>query len=436
MERAQVVELREAREPVLVSDALGPESVLYTHVNVDLYDGDSKLEDRRGGRVLVTSHRLLFVCSREPRLSAGWWIDEVERVESVAPFFLRHGKAVVFIQSARAPVKLSCQEGNHTSLLAALESARRNRVQARETKLREEEEARKRESARVGTSGATFGLRGVLDHRRGEIESVVTRADESLRDLESLRENAISAAKLVKELLAKQARSGGGGDGGGGAGGPEAGPGGGAGEDELVRLDRLSLDMGLANPVTRASAGSLFHRELAAEVATFAGYETEGVAASCPRSAFFRPPTTSLALRSPLLRVDYRSSIPSLLSSFSFSSFSPILRRQGGMVMLTDLYCLYNRRRVTDLVSPEDLVKACLLFPEVRAPVHYRVLEGGVAVVCSADHSDEAVRARIVELLQLAASPDHPHPHLTAGELASRWSIPFAIAQQYILVRR
>lgn len=36
-----------------------------------------------------------------------------------------------------------------------------------------------------------------------------------------------------------------------------------------------------------------------------------------------------------------------------------IINRFGGVIGLVDLYCMYNRARGTDLISPEDLTIAC-----------------------------------------------------------------------------
>ena len=38
---------------------------------------------------------------------------------------------------------------------------------------------------------------------------------------------------------------------------------------------------------------------------------------------------------------------------------SPILTSSGGILQLTDVYCIYNRARGTDLISPQDLFQAC-----------------------------------------------------------------------------
>jgi ESCRT-II complex subunit VPS36 len=34
------------------------------------------------------------------------------------------------------------------------------------------------------------------------------------------------------------------------------------------------------------------------------------------------------------------------------------LRRLGGMITLSDVYCIYNRARGTELVSPDDVLEA------------------------------------------------------------------------------
>lgn len=44
------------------------------------------------------------------------------------------------------------------------------------------------------------------------------------------------------------------------------------------------------------------------------------------------------------------------------------LRRAGGLLPLTDVYCLFNRARGTELVSPEDLLAAVKMLEKVRRP--------------------------------------------------------------------
>ena len=67
--------------------------------------------------------------------------------------------------------------------------------------------------------------------------------------------------------------------------------------------------MGIASPVTRRTAGALFHQQLALQLADF---------------------------------------------------LVPRLDKAHGVMTLPDTYCLFNRARGTELVSPEDLIKVRL----------------------------------------------------------------------------
>jgi hypothetical protein len=91
---------------------------------------------------------------------------------------------------------------------------------------------------------------------------------------------------------------------------------GGSGEQLLLDADtQLQLiAMGIASPVTKASAGARYHQELSRQLADF--------------------------LAGPLARA-------------------------GGVLMLPDVYCLFNRARGSELVSPDDLLQACEAFPQV-----------------------------------------------------------------------
>lgn len=48
------------------------------------------------------------------------------------------------------------------------------------------------------------------------------------------------------------------------------------------------------------------------------------------------------------------------------------VERFGGMMPLPDVYCLFNRARGTELVSPDDLLAAVKLFPTIGAPFQVR----------------------------------------------------------------
>ena len=51
------------------------------------------------------------------------------------------------------------------------------------------------------------------------------------------------------------------------------------------------------------------------------------------------------------------------------------------MMTVTDVYCFFNRARGTELISPEDLYRSCVLFDELQLPVRLRKFDSGVLVV-------------------------------------------------------
>jgi ESCRT-II complex subunit VPS36 len=52
---------------------------------------------------------------------------------------------------------------------------------------------------------------------------------------------------------------------------------------------------------------------------------------------------------------NYFSELAKEVESFAIG----VLQNFGGVLALIDLYCLYNRARGTDLISPDDLLIAC-----------------------------------------------------------------------------
>ena len=79
---------------------------------------------------------------------------------------------------------------------------------------------------------------------------------------------------------------------------------------------------------------------------------------------------------------------------------------------LPDVYCLFNRARGAELISPDDLLTAVKLLPTIGAQLNFRQFASGVLVVQSAAHSDGKVSAvrcsswnRIVRMLRLCVPP-------------------------------
>ena len=69
----------------------------------------------------------------------------------------------------------------------------------------------------------------------------------------------------------------------------------------------------------------------------------------------------------------------------------PHLQKGGGIMTLADVYCLFNRARGTELISPDDLLQAASLFTKWSAPMYLRQFSSGVTVIQSNLHSDDEV---------------------------------------------
>ena len=70
---------------------------------------------------------------------------------------------------------------------------------------------------------------------------------------------------------------------------------------------------------------------------------------------------------------------------------TPRLDKGSGMMALPDMYCLFNRARGTELISPDDLLSAAKLFPAIGARLSFRQFPSGVLVVQSSAHLDDQV---------------------------------------------
>jgi len=112
-------------------------------------------------------------------------------------------------------------------------------------------------------------------------------------------------------------------------------------------FDKMMADLGISNPVTKESAGQAYHQLLARQLAEF----------------LLKP-----------------------------------LERNGGMLSLVDVYCLYNRARGTELVSPKDLLDALAIMAKLRLPVKLRKFKSGVLVAQLASQDEEKRAGKVLEL--------------------------------------
>ncbi|KAK2504023.1 hypothetical protein MC885_002645, partial [Smutsia gigantea] len=149
-------------------------------------------------------------------------------------------------------------------------------------------------------------------------------------------------------------------------------------EDETIRFKSYLLSMGIANPVTRETCGSgtQYHMQLARQLA--------GI------------------LQAPL-------------------------EERGGIMSLTEVYCLVNRARGMELLSPEDLVNACKMLEALKSPLRLRVFDSGVMVIELQSHREEEMVASTSETVSEKGS-------LTSEEFAKLVGMSVLLAKERLLL--
>lgn len=78
-----------------------------------------------------------------------------------------------------------------------------------------------------------------------------------------------------------------------------------------------------------------------------------------------------------------------------------ILRKEGGIMTLVDLWAVFNRARGgVELVSPADFEKAARMWDTLKLPVRLRKFRSGLLVVQGRDRTDEKTIASLITWLK------------------------------------
>ena len=135
----------------------------------------------------------------------------------------------------------------------------------------------------------------------------------------------------------------------------------------------------------------------------------------------------------------YLSEMSRNLAEYLTDDAKGILRKEGGIMSLVDLWAVFNRARGgVELISPLEFEKAARLWEKLKLPVRLRQFKNGLLVVQQADRTDDKTVAQLLSLLhELHTSPSNPEAGwvhetfgrgITAQETAQRfgWSVGVA----------
>ncbi|KAK5118522.1 hypothetical protein LTR62_003037 [Meristemomyces frigidus] len=120
------------------------------------------------------------------------------------------------------------------------------------------------------------------------------------------------------------------------------------------------------------------------------------------------------------------------LAEFLTDDRRGILRREGGIISLVDLWAVFNRtRNGIELISPLEFEKAADMWENLRLPIRLRTFKSGLRVVQERSRTDEKTIASL--LVWLRESPQNTIDHIfgigvTAQQTAERfgWSVGVA----------
>ncbi|KAF1795284.1 Vacuolar protein sorting protein 36, GLUE domain [Phytophthora cactorum] len=151
-------------------------------------------------------------------------------------------------------------------------------------------------------------------------------------------------------------------------------------EDDINKLSSLMLDMGITSPVTRENSGAAYYEQLARQLAEY---------------------------------------------------LSGHMPKNGGIMTLSDIYCMFNRARGVELVSPDDLYHAALLQKKLKLGYSVRKFPGGLIVLQTDSHREDKVAVRLAMMAQKSSSG-----YITSTDVSVEMHTSFPLAWEYLKVQR
>lgn len=345
------------------------ETQVATATKVSLQDKNKRqIEGRRDGMVAVTTHNLW------------WWVPPSPGSDPASTFAVK--LPLVRILKAEAHSSLFRREPRIEMYFVSDPSVPLLRLIFKDNKCSEVferlqtalerrswETAKKVVQREAGFSTQYAGVGGVMRRQQQEREQTESLTSEAFSDLTQLLQSASEIVSLADRFSKAISQN-------------QAKQAEGAGEKkEEDDFFALLNDMGIANPATKRACGSRYHEELARELADF---------------------------------------------------LAKHLKRHSktGVIALTDLYCLVNRARGTELISPNDLYQACTLMKPLGLNYVLKKFESGVAVLQSVSLNEESMAKEFVEMLDAQGDPFKAH--INALSVAAHFSLSLQLALEQL----
>ncbi len=272
------------------------------------------------GLLILTNYRLIsvqFNALDKVKSYVGWGInlDKVLFVEDCSKFFSRSTRVRLCFGEDTHEIGLKFEQDGKEDMILMLKTA-----MERKSWLSIAPSVSLPVSSVFCSSAA--GVGGLIRRQEKSLQSVENVTRTALADLDTLINRAKESISIIQRFASCHT----------GSSVERLAEGGELEALEVNEMETVMQSIGMVSPVTKFSAGRLYHEQLA------------------------------------------RQTVDILLSQRR-------LERLGGMITLSDLYCLLNRARGTVLVSPEDLLESTELIERLSLGMRLRRFHSGVMIL-------------------------------------------------------
>jgi ESCRT-II complex subunit VPS36 len=350
--------------------------------------------------VILTSHRFVIVFdSKGNKVGWGLNLSGVKSVEDCSTFFSRSSRISIQIRDLELGmgVKFPSKGSEKDDFLTHF----RNTLQRRSWESTSHAPTKKTQEPET-FSASNSGVAGILRRQEQQMKDYDSVAREAMTDLDSLMKRAKEVASVAQRCAAymavkqkqkqneKQKQNK---DAGAPSSGTKSVRSDGAssasvsdvGDDEDAENEEIGdilYDFGIASPVTRSTAGRLYHQQLSRQLAEF------------------------------------------LLANKR-------LERLGGMATLTDVYGMFNRARGTELVSPDDLLRAAEIMGSLNIGIAMKIFPSGVKTIQYESFDDKYLSDKLLELLNSQVS--YAEEGIGATDVSRYLRISLVLAKELLL---
>ncbi|KAI8998358.1 EAP30/Vps36 family-domain-containing protein [Gaertneriomyces semiglobifer] len=148
----------------------------------------------------------------------------------------------------------------------------------------------------------------------------------------------------------------------------------------------------------------------------------------------FRNMVVELGVRGPITKEtagdSYTTELARQLSNFLDKLMNREVNGYGpDMMSVLDVWCLFNRARSVDMISPEDLLRTLDVFPRLHLPYTVRRFASGLLAVTRSTHTDAHTVQRV-----LTAIRDSAQKNLTDVEFAQALGCSVVLAREEMLL--